>query len=637
MKSRFSFALAHTLPPDWAMPVPETLAELLDAVRREVRYSSIEKISLLFAEFAGRSADSITLDEFFSSDARDEFRAFLRSRGFTGSLIRSRFVYLGMLQTRAKELGWIKNRFMPEPWRRVLSMAPYPSCAKVVEHFARLYPSPADVTPADLKTWESGQALRRLRSINAANIIAQRFLRLLRDCGYTEQQQGHLRRNRYGVPLEQLPIQLAAEVGRLRRWYTRHEDDDGIIDDWDRENDAALIPFKSRRIKEHAARLLVADIGRIYGFAKNIRKKQESIDRLEELIRPTLLRSFVRWSLNVRQAKSGSLRAMLGRVICAIRDCPAFSSIDLSWSQRFLRALPMRCERIMTDRGARRYLPYEVLESMPDQVRSEINEQVRSLEQPISPKMIGPCLRRIARLSMEELILKWLLILPWRNANIRGCRIGGANPNLFKGKIDPLSQVDRPVWVVDAERENPEAEFWQFHFIGEETKGRREVHCILPRQLIEPLEDFLHDQRSRLLRGNDPGTLFVSDIGTPLSGHALEQLVSDATFRYGGTRVTPHNFRHSVAFAWLKSNPEQYLLLSKILWHADPIVTLNYYATRFNESSGANAMDDWVRQRKLSRQGGPPLLTGGSRTGPKIGAPLERDGTRMLGAAALWD
>lgn len=204
-------------------------------------------------------------------------------------------------------------------------------------------------------------------------------------------------------------------------------------------------------------------------------------------------------------------------------------------------------------------------------------------------------------MSMEELLVRWLLILPWRNANLRECRIGGPVPNLFKGRIDPFSTIDKPGWVEEAEEGSLEAEFWQFRFSAEETKGRREVHCILPRELIVPLEEFLEHHRAHLLRGEDPGTLFVNSIGTQMGARAVEDLVSGVTLRYGGTRVTPRVFRHSIAFAWLKSHPEEYLMLSKILWHSDPAVTLEVYATRYNESSGANAMDEWVQQRRVLR------------------------------------
>jgi integrase len=75
-------------------------------------------------------------------------------------------------------------------------------------------------------------------------------------------------------------------------------------------------------------------------------------------------------------------------------------------------------------------------------------------------------------------------------------------------------------------------------------------------------------------------------------------LVSAMTLRHCGKKVTPHLFRHSLAFAWLKSHHGDYLTLSKILWHSGSEVTLNFYATRYNESCGATAMDGWSELRK---------------------------------------
>jgi hypothetical protein len=59
---------------------------------------------------------------------------------------------------------------------------------------------------------------------------------------------------------------------------------------------------------------------------------------------------------------------------------------------------------------------------------------------------------------MDELMMTWLPILPWRQRNVRECRIGGRIPNLFKSKIPPFSDIDKPEWVKQEELSNPAAE-----------------------------------------------------------------------------------------------------------------------------------------------------------------------------------
>jgi len=249
--------------------IPDTLADLLDAVRSIPRFPSAKRTVRAFAELSGQSADLITLDDFFSSDSRDAFRHFLRNKGSARGAINTHFEYIASLRTQAEKLGWTKNKSMPEAWQRVLSMAPNVRCARVAEHFAKLLPSPADVTVSDLMDWERAQVTHKLKSYSAASLTRIEFFKLLRNCGYTEHQQARLRRADYGEPLEQFPTQLRAEVEALRRWQTRTEDTDDIDEDWEHEHKYAWGPVKSWTLKERSPRYLVADICRLYGFVKN--------------------------------------------------------------------------------------------------------------------------------------------------------------------------------------------------------------------------------------------------------------------------------------------------------------------------------------------------------------------------------
>jgi integrase len=199
---------------------------------------------------------------------------------------------------------------------------------------------------------------------------------------------------------------------------------------------------------------------------------------------------------------------------------------------------------------------------------------------------------------MEELLIKWLTMLPWRQRNIRECRISGSNPNIFKSKIPNYISVDKPAWVQMEEQKNPEAEFWQMHFDPKETKTGREVHAVLPRPLVKALEEYLAECRPRLVKTGDPGTIFVRNDGTALNEDVLYNMVTRLTMRYGGRRVNPHLFRDIVAFAWLKDHPRDYLTLSKILWHANIQTTIRVYGSRFDESSGVCAMEAWVEARE---------------------------------------
>jgi integrase len=74
------------------------------------------------------------------------------------------------------------------------------------------------------------------------------------------------------------------------------------------------------------------------------------------------------------------------------------------------------------------------------------------------------------------------------------------------------------------------------------------------------------------------------------------------TARYAGRRVTPHLFRDIFAVKYLEDRPEDYLTLSKVLWHSNVQTTLGVYGAKFDESHGARRVDEWLDQRMLGQQ-----------------------------------
>jgi hypothetical protein len=206
-----------------------------------------------------------------------------------------------------------------------------------------------------------------------------------------------------------------------------------------------------------------------------------------------------------------------------------------------------------------------------------------------------------AALVVDELLLKWLATLPWRQRNLRECRITGPAPNLFKAKVAPFSEIDKPKWLLETEKTNPNIEVWQFHFGRDETKTGIEVSAVLPRILVPLLEEYLADYRSLLVKGVDPGTLFLNREGRSISITEMTDRVSSITLRYGGNRVNPHLLRDILAFAWLKAHPQDYLTLSKLLWHSNINTTIRIYGSRYNESSGVCAMEAWLEDRRAQQ------------------------------------
>jgi site-specific recombinase XerD len=92
----------------------------------------------------------------------------------------------------------------------------------------------------------------------------------------------------------------------------------------------------------------------------------------------------------------------------------------------------------------------------------------------------------------------------------------------------------------------------------------------------------------------DPGTLFLNYDGRPLERQTLSDHIAEIVLKHTGRRSTPHLFRDSFAYAFLASHPEDYLSLSKCLWHTNVKYTLSVYGRNFDESNGARRIDEWL-------------------------------------------
>lgn len=134
-------------------------------------------------------------------------------------------------------------------------------------------------------------------------------------------------------------------------------------------------------------------------------------------------------------------------------------------------------------------------------------------------------------------------------------RISGSKPNLFKGKIPALSDIDKPAWIIEENARNPEAEFWMIAFVPDETKTHITVELLLPRTLIEPLEEYLAVWRPLLLKGKNPDTLFVTPRGKPMRSDQVGNVIGHWSKTFASKRTTPHLIRDFVAYNWLKAHP----------------------------------------------------------------------------------
>jgi integrase len=332
---------------------------------------------------------------------------------------------------------------------------------------------------------------------------------------------------------------------------------------------------------------------RFVGYVTRVRGSH--ISSLDQLLTRDLLQEFLGWCQDTRHIKATGLKPHLARLHTAVKRYrhPPLAGKDFHWIRELIRDLRWESPAQIQKRKAAKWVDYEVLEQIPARIRA----RAEALRRPQG--------RQLATLRRDELIFTWLLILPWRSRNLRECRVGEEDQgaNLFKCELTPFFTVAKPDWVKQALRVNPHEKFWMFYFREHETKNGHEVRSLLPQQLIAPLEEYLRDYRPALLGDNHEACcpLFPNSQGHPLARLALTKIVAGHTLRYTGKRLHPHLVRDIVTVAWLDNHPDDYLTISKLLWHQDVLTTLLVYAQNFDESHAVCGMEAWLRSRRQNR------------------------------------
>lgn len=544
-----------------------SLQNLVDALRE----NPPEQIDMLRStagkqsEFFGLSCDQISIASMV--EKQGEFRQFLADCKYAKNSIRSYSHYANVLIKLAKKLGWVYvEPAMPDEWSKLMPATLHSNCVAALKYFASQGRLPSAVTEEDLEAWVRTRMVEHGRSYEDSRRKANSFRRVLVSAGFTANLSTRATMPRYGTPRNLLPEALRRELDAVLKW-----------------KQATFAPSRPRKaqIRAITAKTVQRDFCELYGFATNIRKCV-GISTIQNLVTEDIVTAYVVFLLDDRGVKASTVDSNLSRVCAALRYYPAYKEVDFTWIRKLLESLPASDEEAIRRRKEKKYLPHSVVSAIPKMLRAD------------RPKAAirGP--KKLALMVRDQLLMQWLVTLPWRQRNIRECRISGPSPNLFKGQLRTNIGIDKPSWVRETLKQNPNAEFWQFCFCKEETKTGNSLHCILPLKLIVLLEEYLSDYRKVLVHDSDPGTLFVKANGKAMEDKEVKNTVSGLTLRYGGRVVTPHLFRDIFAYMWLEKFPADYVTLSKLLWHRNINTTLNVYGARYNESSALCRMEDML-------------------------------------------
>jgi hypothetical protein len=542
-----------------------SLQELIDALGQK-GYPSISMLrstASWFSKFVGKPSAEIPL-EILDSD-RHEFREYLRMRKIAPNSVRTYSHFANRLLRAAKTMGWHSSPAkLPPSWIPLEAEIKRRKIKSIVKYLIVQNRTPATVLETDIAQWV-GLRVRQGRSLRIAVVNSQSLRRLL--CAFSPGQHVLSRRiakTHYGIPVECFPEPLRSDVEEA-------------------------ISFKQKRyaksrttnvqIRDVTAKQLRMSFSALYGWAVNV-AHMNGITTIRELITEDNAAGFIEWALNERKITSKSITLKLALIAGALRQNPRFRNLVDSWLPTVIKALPLDSDEDTLRRKEERYLPYEVLAQIPILMLAN---------RPCFPRATP---FKTALAVRNELLMKWPTILPWRQRNIREMRIAGERPNLFKAPFPKFSSIAKPEWVQRAEQKNPNLEVWQISFSKNETKTRIDVAAVLPQALVSLLEEYISFHRQQLVGEVDPGTLFLNERGNPLTSKDVATLISHFTLKYGGRVVTPHLYRDIFAYMWLDRRPEDYLTLSKLLWHRDINTTIRIYGQRFNESAALRRMEE---------------------------------------------
>jgi hypothetical protein len=415
----------------------------------------------------------------------------------------------------AKQLGWVSSKqSVEESWKPLLdALAGNPRAYTcIIFHAIQNRRPPSEFSERDLEEWSesmlrAGRQYRTVRSgkWNFRKAIAKAALEDL-----LPKLKPAPRKSAYRASEDELPEPLRSEVRELLVW---------------KQARFAKGRPQWTRHRPTTAKLLESNICRLFGFARDI-GRFNNVTSLTSLFTEEVVSAFVEWGLNERGLTRSSL-LRLSLVYGALRHHPKHKDQDNGWFSTLLDEVPEDDPSILQEKKAKKSVPYEELCKIPAMIsaaRMRLNRNDAT----------G------SRLAHDQLLILWLTTLPWRQRNIRECRIGDPQTaNVYFAPLPSIIHIAKPQWVEEALASNPKSSFWQFNFREDETKTGQRVRGILPRRLVPLLEEYLAEHRPRLVAKTDPGTLFVNGDGCAINYQIMTYHISEIVLRHTGRRMTP--------------------------------------------------------------------------------------------------
>lgn len=187
-------------------------------------------------------------------------------------------------------------------------------------------------------------------------------------------------------------------------------------------------------------------------------------------------------------------------------------------------------------------------------------------------------------LALRAVAIEILTKIPLRLANLQGLRLDRhlQRPDPRKGVITHI--------VID---------------MLEETKNNRAIHMPVSQKTSAMIQEWVAHFRP-LIGSPDCVFLFPHHKGgnRAITPQGLRDAIKDAMFTHVGTKLSPHQFRHLAARAFLRAFPGHYEEVRQLLGHASITTTVRHYSGIETESS-ARRFDEIVLNRRRTLKAAP--------------------------------
>jgi integrase len=180
---------------------------------------------------------------------------------------------------------------------------------------------------------------------------------------------------------------------------------------------------------------------------------------------------------------------------------------------------------------------------------------------------------RAAVLAQIAVAVAILAIAPVRLDNLAGIRLG-------ENLINPGG---------------PQSNYF-LTFNKYDVKNRVPLQFKLDEMVTTIINEYVHDFRPALMRGNNADWLFPGESGEHKEKISFSTQIVDRVEKSTGLRITVHQFRHAAGALILKHRPGEYELVRRLLGHKSVQTTIKFYL-ELETTQASEIFTDIVRNR----------------------------------------